>query len=139
MKKRQKQNKTQEILSILGLISFTLIAILIKSNADKPVDPIKMTYDVPIESEMVAYGLPPLEENEPIHALNNEDILAIPLTTTFANAFAKARKELGPGGLFSWNGQVYTTSFAEEMTDVQIDLIDTTLVNIVMNQPNNEE
>lgn len=135
-------NKTQEILSILGLISFTLIAILIKSNAEKPieqtVEPINMTYDIPIESELVAYGLPPLLGNDPEPALNHEDILAIPLTMTFANAFSKARQELGPGGLFSWNGQVYTTSFAEEITDVEKSQIDTMLVNIVMNEPNYE-
>jgi len=32
----------------------------------------------------------------------------------FAEAFASARQEMGPGGVFVWNGNVYSTFFAEE-------------------------
>ena len=33
---------------------------------------------------------------------------------SFAQAFSSARRELGPGGVFRWNGNVYTTYTAEE-------------------------
>lgn len=33
---------------------------------------------------------------------------------TFAQAFAKARKEQGPGGTFEWNGKKYTTDRADD-------------------------
>jgi hypothetical protein len=33
---------------------------------------------------------------------------------TFGEAFAAARAQQGPGGTFTWNGQVYTTNTAEE-------------------------
>lgn len=34
--------------------------------------------------------------------------------TTFAEAFAEARAELGPGGVFEWNGSYYNTFYKEE-------------------------
>jgi len=33
---------------------------------------------------------------------------------TFAQAFAAAREELGPGGVFEWNGKLYGTFYKEE-------------------------
>ena len=33
---------------------------------------------------------------------------------TFSEAFAAARKEVGPNGVFAWHGQAYTTCYAEE-------------------------
>lgn len=33
---------------------------------------------------------------------------------SFAEAFAAARQETGPGGVFAWNGQVYGTFYKEE-------------------------
>lgn len=33
---------------------------------------------------------------------------------TFSEAFAAARKEVGPNGVFVWHGQAYTTCYAEE-------------------------
>jgi len=35
----------------------------------------------------------------------------------FSQAFASAREELGPGGVFSWHGQDYSTFYAEEVDD----------------------
>jgi len=36
---------------------------------------------------------------------------------SFSEAFASAREELGPGGVFSWHGQDYGTFYAEEVDD----------------------
>ena len=44
----------------------------------------------------------------------------IPMATSindemsFSEAFAAARKEVGPGGVFEWRGNVYNTYYAEE-------------------------
>ena len=36
---------------------------------------------------------------------------------SFGEAFASARAELGPGGVFQWNGEVYHTFYASELDD----------------------
>ena len=41
---------------------------------------------------------------------------------SFGSAFAQARKDLGAGKLFSWNGKQYTTNFAEEDNTVSSDV-----------------
>jgi len=37
---------------------------------------------------------------------------------SFGSAFAKARKDLGAGKIFTWNGKQYTTNYAEETNTV---------------------
>lgn len=41
---------------------------------------------------------------------------------SFGSAFAQARKDLGAGKIFSWNGKQYTTNFAEEQNNVSNDV-----------------
>lgn len=36
---------------------------------------------------------------------------------SFTEAFAAAREELGPGGVFAWQGQYYNTFYAEELNE----------------------
>lgn len=47
--------------------------------------------------------------------------MASPGTVTddmsFGEAFASAREEMGPGGVFVWHGQYYNTFYAEELDD----------------------
>jgi hypothetical protein len=43
---------------------------------------------------------------------------------SFSEAFASAREELGPGGVFSWHGQDYGTFYAEEVDDSGNPIID---------------
>ena len=128
--------KKQEMLTIVGLAIIVGITFAYKSYSNKTLiqenESFEMTYDLPIDSELIKFGLPSLLDKESLAYLNNEEILAIPLTMTFSKAFAKARKESGPGSLFSWNGQTYTTSFSEELTSNQKTLIDTNYINIVM-------
>lgn len=40
--------------------------------------------------------------------------MAKPGDKSFKQAFAEARKQLGPGKTFTWNGKVYTTNYKEE-------------------------
>ena len=56
-----------------------------------------------------------------------------PTTTSFAEAFSEARNTRGPGAIFEWNGQSYTTSFAEEIVKPG-EKLDSTQINIVLNQ-----
>ena len=37
---------------------------------------------------------------------------------TFNDAFLAARNELGPGNTFEWNGNLYSTNYADEVFDV---------------------
>ena len=38
--------------------------------------------------------------------------------TSFNNAFLAARNELGPGNTFEWNGNLYSTNYADEVFEV---------------------
>ncbi|WP_373511317.1 hypothetical protein [Persicitalea sp.] len=46
-------------------------------------------------------------ENIDIATVANEEM-------SFGQAFAAAREDVGPGGIFSWHGEVYNTFYAEE-------------------------
>ncbi len=43
---------------------------------------------------------------------------------SFSEAFAAAREELGPGGVFAWHGQYYNTFYAEELNDSNHPVVD---------------
>lgn len=43
---------------------------------------------------------------------------------SFSEAFASAREELGPGGVFAWHGQYYNTFYAEELNDDNQPVVD---------------
>lgn len=70
--------------------------------------------------------IPSREDNNDGHASNgnntaadwvddNMDVATTPDNDmTFAEAFAAARNEVGPGGAFEWNGNIYGTYTAEE-------------------------
>lgn len=42
-------------------------------------------------------------------------------TASFAEAFADARAQVGPGGAFEWRGQVYNTYYAEEWNNMSVE------------------
>ena len=59
------------------------------------------------------------EENEEPESGNVDDNATINSTSasdgdSFESAFSKARKEVGPGGAFTWRGKVYSTYLKEE-------------------------
>lgn len=56
-------------------------------------------------------------DNAPQHPLVDDDIsmaTCVDDEMTFSQAFAAARAEVGPGGVFEWHGQLYGTYTAEE-------------------------
>ena len=68
-------------------------------SADSP-----MVNDV--DGELAAAEVPTFDNIGAIPAVNDD--------MSFADAFAEAREDLGPGGLFVWHGNVYNTYYAEE-------------------------
>ena len=59
-------------------------------------------------------------EAVPTFAENVESLEEIETTpvTSFNEAFLAARTELGPGNTFQWNGNLYSTNYADELPDV---------------------
>jgi hypothetical protein len=52
------------------------------------------------------------------------DIIESDDTQNFSDAFADARQELGAGGVFEWNGDLYNTYYAEEWDELNPEQID---------------
>lgn len=96
----------------------TADTILTDANADG-------TYEVSSEIQ----DDPVSAESSGQQAFNpNTAPMASPGTVTndmsFTEAFAAAREELGPGGVFAWQGQYYNTFYAEEVNDDNQPVVD---------------
>ena len=46
------------------------------------------------------------------------DVIETTPVPSFNNAFLAARNELGPGNTFEWNGNLYSTNYADEVFEV---------------------
>ena len=46
------------------------------------------------------------------------EVIETTLVPSFNDAFLAARNELGPGNTFEWNGNLYSTNYADEVFDV---------------------
>lgn len=74
-------------------------------------------YGMTSDGEPVPAVEPSSPEEETFEAVIHEEA---PFATTvnddmsFSEAFAAAREELGPGGIFSWNGHTYNTYYQDE-------------------------
>ena len=65
------------------------------------------------DEAMTTEAVPTFAENvEPL-----EEIETTPVPS-FNEAFLVARTELGPGNTFEWNGNLYSTNYADELPDV---------------------
>ena len=64
------------------------------------------------EEAMTTEAVPTLSENVEPH--NEIDTTSVP---SFNDAFLAARNELGPGNTFEWNGNLYSTNYADEVFD----------------------
>ena len=130
----------KETISALVLATIAFTAVIIKSNTMKSnteKDDITFIPEIPMEEIIVIEPVLPEVElvEEKIELEKNEDILIplMPKRISFGEAFSMARKELGSGSLFKWNGTTYTTSYAEELVKENILLSDSGNVNIVLN------
>jgi hypothetical protein len=62
---------------------------------------------------MTTEAVPTLSEN--VESLNEIETTPVP---SFNDAFLVARNELGPGNTFEWNGNLYSTNYADEVFDI---------------------
>ena len=65
------------------------------------------------EEAMTTEAVPTLSED--IEPLDQIETTSVP---SFNDAFLAARNELGPGNTFEWNGNLYSTNYADEVFDV---------------------
>ena len=64
------------------------------------------------DEAMTTEAVPTLNSVEPL-----EEIATTPVPS-FNKAFLAARTELGPGNTFKWNGNLYSTNYADEVFEV---------------------
>ena len=118
------KSKTKRGRVVFVTLSFGIIAMLMIMSANNGTP--ELSYDSPYEdlSEEVvlndraeAYIAEAIEAIDVIIEENEgeelEKLASEP--KTFNEAFAEARALLGPGHAFTWKGQEYTTSYAEEL------------------------
>ena len=65
------------------------------------------------EEAMTTEAVPTLSDN--VELLEAIETTPVP---SFNEAFLVARTELGPGNTFEWNGNLYSTNYADELPDV---------------------
>ena len=116
--------KTNRGRVVFVTLSFSIIAVLmiLSANNKAPELSYEATYEEPSQEvvlderaeEYIADAIEAIdviiEEN-----LNVEEELDSSEPSTFNEAFSQARAILGSGHEFSWKGQQYTTSYAEEL------------------------
>ncbi len=65
------------------------------------------------DEAMTTEAVPTFTEN--VETLEEIETTPVP---SFNEAFLVARTELGPGNTFEWNGNLYSTNYADELPDV---------------------
>ena len=65
------------------------------------------------DEAMTTEAVPTFTEN--VESLEEIETTPVP---SFNEAFLIARAELGPGNTFEWNGNLYSTNYADELPDV---------------------
>ena len=65
------------------------------------------------DEAMTTEAVPTFAEN--VKSLEEIETTPVP---SFNEAFLVARTELGPGNTFEWNGNLYSTNYADELPDV---------------------
>ena len=65
------------------------------------------------DEAMTTEAVPTFSEN--VEPLDEIETTPVP---SFNEAFLVARTELGPGNTFEWNGNLYSTNYADELPDV---------------------
>ena len=120
------KSKTKRGRVVFVTLSFGIIAMLMIMSANNGAP--ELSYESPYEDlseEVVLNDRAEAYIAEAIEAIdviieeteNAEEDLEMVASEpeTFNKAFAEARALLGPGHAFSWKGQEYTTSYAEEL------------------------
>ena len=132
VKKGFKLSDGQKAAIILGTVLLGGSAfVAVDQNDGKPVEPVVPAPTTPInntasvdstsikppvsvgETQGVGCGtICPTDEIAIAHAAND--------AMTFENAFASSREEVGPGGVFNWHGNTYSTFYKEEWNGLSL-------------------
>lgn len=132
-----KKDHFWKVVLIGGLqgVMFDLAGYAITSNRNTEHTTNKET-DAEVQKEEVVEEIAAVEEEAVVEAATTETEAEVMLEIgdavsvasnvndgmSFSEAFASARAEVGPGGVFMWNGNLYSTYYEEEwsnMTDDQ--------------------
>ena len=95
--------KNQRIWSVLAMVSIWLTIHTVKLNTIVP-DYKSMTNKIDVLSIKL------LDLENKIEAINEIEL------TSFQEKFMDMRQQYGPGVTFTWNGELYSTDYAEELT-----------------------
>jgi len=101
-KEVELSDKTSESFSNEGTVDVEITSLVNNANMGISVN----------EEAMTTEAVPTLSEN--VEPLNEIETTSIP---SFNDAFLAARNELGPGNTFEWNGNLYSTNYADEVFD----------------------
>lgn len=99
-----------------GFVAGAATTSAIDLNAAEPVEevPVEEAEATPVMEEAPVIEETP-EENDVILATDEGVRVAqVDDDASFAEAFADARRQVGPGGVFEWQGKVYNTYYEEE-------------------------
>ena len=131
-------NKTDGL--TIGLITIAGIAILangiLRESPVELTDPFQYSDEVELTLDMPT-DIMALEEEINSSEKPVDIKVKSPTLLSFSEAFAEARRMRGPGAIFEWNGKSYTTSLAEKLVNPN-ESLDSTQINLVMNQPPNK-
>ncbi len=119
----------------LGFVLIAAFAVILNGLLKhQPDNPIELAESSSME-DTYPYTLDIKSSNIGIALEDNRGLISVdkPTPTSFTEAFAEARNSKGPGAIFEWNGQSYTTSIAEEIVKPG-EKLDSTHINIVLNK-----
>jgi len=101
-KEVELSDKTSESFSNEGTVDVEITSLVNNADMGNSVN----------EEAMTTEAVPTLSENvEPLEVIETTPV------PSFNDAFLVARNELGPGNTFEWNGNLYSTNYADEVFD----------------------
>ena len=104
------QNDNSSTGAFVVSLTFAVVLFTALYIQHKPTVQSELTEAIPLEKEEVV-----VEESNAIEWVEEEIITPEPpKVISFAQAYAVAREALGPGQVFTWNGNQYSTDTAEE-------------------------
>ena len=123
----KKKDKNQSILVATTLLLGSIFAIaIVINNIDESHDndlvgtaypDIQSKMEHSVDETLVPEAVQSIEMAEKDIIPNSVNIGSVEIASSdFADAFKQARMLLGPNNTFTWNGMIYTTDLADEVT-----------------------
>ena len=102
-KEVELSDNTSESFSNEGAVDVEITSLVNNANMGNSIN----------DEAMTTEAVPTFTEN--VESLEEIETTPVP---SFNEAFLVARNELGPGNTFEWNGNLYSTNYADELPDV---------------------